>query len=242
VPSPAGRLADRLGLPFADLTLLERALTHSSYVNEHPELRRASNERLEFLGDAVLSLIVSEALWKRHPAEQEGQLTTRRATIVSARGLSAVASRLGLGDELVLGQGAARSGERTRDSVLAAAFEALVAAVYLELGLAATRQWVLAAVQPELEIADGPSILKAPKSRLQEQSYRLTGHPPTYRVISADGPDHDRHYVVEVGLEGRVLGRGEGRNRRIAETEAATAALLAIATEAEDPSTTQASA
>ena len=187
------------------------------------------NERLEFLGDSVVSLIISEALMKRHPDEQEGQLTTRRAAIVSANGLSAIASRLGLGQFLVLGEGAARSGEHERDSVLASLFEAIVAAAFLDLGLARTRRWVLGIAASELDATGGVGSLKAPKSRLQEHAYRSTGHAPSYRVVSAEGPDHDRHYVVEVSLSGEVLGHGEGRNRRIAETEAAAKAMLRIA-------------
>lgn len=187
------------------------------------------NERLEFLGDAVLSLIISEALMRRHPDEHEGQLTTRRSAIVSAKGLSVIAARLDLGQFLVLGQGAARAGEQSRDSVLASTFEAVVAATFLDLGLARTRRWLLEVCAPELDAASGVSSLKAPKSKLQEYAYRLSGRPPTYRVVSADGPDHDRHYIVEVSLSGEALGRGEGRNRRVAETEAAARALVRLA-------------
>lgn len=227
--SVAVRLADHLGLPFRDLDLVEEALTHSSYVNEHPETSGGPNERLEFLGDAVLSLIISEALMKRHPDEHEGQLTTRRAAIVSSKGLSGIAARLDLGQFLVLGQGAARSGEQERDSVLASLFEAVVAATFLDLGLARTRRWVLDVAAPELDATGGLGSLKAPKSKLQEHAYHSTGHPPSYRVVSAEGPDHERHYVVEVSLSGEVLGRGEGRNRRIAETEAAARAMARLA-------------
>jgi ribonuclease-3 len=231
VASPASELAARLGLQFRNLGFLEQALVHSSYVNEHPEGVSLSNERLEFLGDAVLSLVVSDALWARHPLEPEGLLTTRRAAIVSARGLSRLAKRLDLGGYLVLGTGATRSGERARDSVLASVFEAVVAAIYLDLGLAPVRDWVLGVAAPELDAEAPPLALKAPKSRLQEHSYRTSGRPPSYRIVSVEGPDHDRHYVVEASIAGNVLGRGEGRNRREAETEAASAALVGLATE-----------
>jgi ribonuclease-3 len=233
--TPARRLAEHLGLPFRDLSRLQEALTHSSYANEHPELALSHNERLEFLGDAVLSLIVSEALMKRHPGEHEGQLTTRRAAIVSASGLSQIASRLDLGSYLILGEGASRSGERRRDSVLASLFEAVVAATFLDCGLARTRRFVVTAAKPELEATGGVTRLKAPKSRLQEHAYRRSGRPPVYRVVSAEGPDHRRHYVVEVSLDGQTLGRGEGPNRRIAETEAATDALDRVETLGEPP-------
>jgi ribonuclease-3 len=156
MPASPGDLAERLQLSLADATLLSQALVHSSYTNEHPDEASASNERLEFLGDSVLSLLISEALFARHPDEPEGLLTTRRAAIVSTRGLSRVAQRLELGDAIVLGQGAERTGERRRSSVLAGAFEAIVAAVYLDGGLEAARDFVLEAVRPELETVLAP--------------------------------------------------------------------------------------
>jgi ribonuclease-3 len=225
MPTSAVELADRLGLTFDDPAVLAAALVHSSYVNEHPEAAGESNERLEFLGDAVLSLVISEALYKRHRDEPEGVLTTRRAAIVSTSGLARIARRLGIGDALVLGQGAENSGERARSSVLAALFEAIVAAIFLDGGLAAARDFILDAVAPEIEAALPADALKAPKSRLQEHAFAVTGHPPSYRIVSSEGPDHDRHFVVEVSVDGRVLGEGEGRSRREAETLAAVAAL-----------------
>jgi ribonuclease-3 len=220
----ARELAARLGLPFRDYALLEQALVHSSYVHEHP-LAGASNERLEYLGDAVISLIVSEALWERYPEDDEGSLTTRRAAIVSARGLSRIAQRLDLGDYLQLGLGATTAGERTRKSVLAATFEAVCGAIYLELGLARTRRWLRKVAQAELAEASQIDALKPPKSVLQERSYAKTGRAPHYRLVSDEGPPHARNYVVEALVGGRVLGQGEGRSRRDAETEAARSAL-----------------
>ena len=225
MPTSAGELAERLGLRFDDPALLTEALVHSSYVNEHPEGTSESNERLEFLGDAVLSLVTSEALFKRHRDEPEGILTTRRAAIVSTRGLARIARRLELGDALVLGQGAENSGERGRSSVLAGLFESIVAAIYLDQGLDAARDFILRAAAPELDAAVSADALKAPKSRLQEYAFSATGRAPSYRIVSSDGPDHDRHFVVEVAVDGDVLGTGEGRSRREAETHAAEAAL-----------------
>jgi ribonuclease III len=228
MPTSAGELAERLGLQFDDPALLTEALVHSSYVNEHPEGTSESNERLEFLGDAVLSLVMSEVLFKRHRDEPEGILTTRRAAIVSTRGLARIARRLGIGDALVLGQGAENSGERGRSSVLAGLFESIVAAIYLDQGLEAARGFVLASVAPELDASVSADALKAPKSRLQEHAFSVTGRAPAYRIVSSDGPDHDRHFVVDVAVDGDVLGRGEGRSRREAETHAAEAALARI--------------
>ena len=224
----AAELAARLALQFNDLRLLEQALVHSSYINEWPDSGAVANERLEFLGDAVVSIVISEALWSRYPDEDEGSLTTRRAAIVSARGLARIASRLDLGRYLLLGQGAAAAGERSRHSVLAGALEAVAGAVYLDLGLEAARAWLLRAAAPELEASRPVVALKAPKSRLQELTFASSGTRPDYRVVSEAGPQHDRLYVVEVLVGGRQLGRGEGRNRRDAETQAAAAALAEL--------------
>jgi ribonuclease-3 len=229
VPSPPAELAERLGHRFRDPRLLEQALVHSSYVNEHPDQAVLANERLEFLGDSVLSLVISEALWARHPAEPEGLLTTRRAAIVSARGLARIASRYDLGAYLSLGQGAERSGERRRGSVLSSTFEAVVAAVYLDGGLEAARAMLLAACAEELEAELAPLTLKSPKSRLQELAYARHGRPPSYRVVTVDGPDHACRYEVEAVVQGEVVGHGSGRSRRDAETEAAAMALDQLA-------------
>lgn len=222
---PAAELAARLGLPFRDLRHLEQALVHSSYPNEHTRGGLISNDRLEFLGDAVVALAISEALYADHPGDDEGTLTTRRAAIVSARGLARMAARLDLGAYLVLGQGADRAGERRRPSVLAAAFEAVAGAVHLELGAQRAGEWIRQVAGPELRAAASFGALKPPKSRLQELSYARTARPPEYRVLVAEGPDHAKHYLVEVSVGGVALAQGEGRNRREAETAAASVAL-----------------
>ncbi|HWH23444.1 MAG TPA: ribonuclease III [Candidatus Limnocylindria bacterium] len=220
-------LADRLGLPFANLSLLQQALVHSSYLHEQPAAGE-SNERLEFLGDSVISLIISERLWREHPGEDEGSLSTRRAAIVSARALAAIAERLELGRYVQLGHGARAAGEEKRASVLAAALEAVVGAVYLEFGLEGARDWLLSVAEEELAGDRALASLKPAKSRLQELGYARSGRPPHYRLVSDEGPPHSRHFVVEVLIDDVVLGRGEGRNRREAETEAAVHALAAF--------------
>ena len=225
---PARARAARVGLPVRDPRLLAEALVHASYVNEHPEAELQSNARLEFLGDAVISLAISEALFDRHPDEDEGALTARRAALVSTTSLARLARDIGLDADLVLGQGAERSGERRRNSVLAAAFEAVVGAASLDVGLEATRAWLLGLVAGEIDAGVPLESLQSPKSRLQELSYGRHGQAPAYQVVSAQGPDHLRHYVVEVSVAGEVLGRGEGANRRVAETEAAARAIAAI--------------
>lgn len=225
--APAAELAERLGLQFSDLSLLTQALIHSSYLHEQPSAGQ-SNERLEFLGDSVIGLIISEALWRRYPEDDEGSLTTRRAAIVSARGLSRIAQRLELGEFLSLGLGASAAGERARKSVLAALFEAVTGAIYLEFGLQKTREWLLDVAEPELSEPNTIDALKPSKSVLQELSYARTGRAPHYRLVSDEGPAHAREYVVEAVVGGEALGQGSGRSRREAETEAARKAIIAL--------------
>ena len=165
---PARALADRLGLPVRDLDLLEQALVHASWLHEHPEDAPGHNERLEFLGDAVVNLIISEALYTRHPGDDEGDLSARRAAIVSTTGLARLAGRIDLGPAILLGEGESRRSGRRRPTLLASSFEALVGALYLDLGFGPVRDWLVELAGPEL-VADGPIVaLKSPKSRLQE--------------------------------------------------------------------------
>jgi ribonuclease-3 len=232
----ADSLAEQLGLPVSDRRLLAQALTHSSWLHEHPGEAAGHNERLEFLGDAVINLAVSEALYARHPDDDEGILSARRAAIVSAPGLAALATRIDLGAFLALGEGeAARSGPK-RPSILASAFEALAGALLLDIGWERTRDWLLATAAAELDAGLAPMLLKSPKSRLQEATQRTTGGRPAYRVLEAVGPDHDKIFRVEVAVGDEVLGMGIGPSRRVAETAAAAEAveiLLARAAEAE---------
>ena len=222
---PADALTERLGLPIRDRDLLAQALVHSSWLHEHPDLARGHNERLEFLGDAVVSLAVSEALYLRHPADDEGVLSARRAAIVSTLGLARLAARLELGSFLLLGEGEAQRGGRVRPSLLASAFEALVGAIYLDLGWEPARDWILQWAAEELSADTALTTLKSPKSRLQEHTQRTTGERPLYRLLEAVGPDHEKQFRIEVVVDGRVLGAGEGPSRRVAETSAAAEAL-----------------
>jgi ribonuclease-3 len=226
--SAAGVLAGRIGLDVGDLELLSRALVHSSYLHEHPDAVPGHNERLEFLGDAVVNLAISEAVYVRHPEDDEGLLSARRAAIVSTVGLARLAHRIDLGAHLYLGEGEAQRGGRRRPSLLASAFEAICGAVYLDLGYAATRDWLLRLAAPELESDAAPTTLKSPKSRLQEYTQRRTGDRPTYRLLEASGPDHEKTFRVAVLVDDDVLGVGEGPSRRVAETAAAAEALEAL--------------
>jgi ribonuclease III len=221
----ADLLAEQLGLPIRDRRLLAQALTHTSWLHEHPTEADGHNERLELLGDAVINLAVSEALYARHPDDDEGVLSARRAAIVSAAGLAEVASRIDLGAYLQLGEGeAARTGPQ-RPSILASALEAVAGALFLDVGWEPTRDWLARMTAPELDSALEPLLLKSPKSRLQEATQRTAVGRPEYRVIEAAGPDHDKVFRVEVAVGGEVLGVGVGRSRRIAETAAAAEAV-----------------
>jgi ribonuclease-3 len=228
---PAAALAERLGLPVGESDLLEQALVHTSWLHEHPDAATGHNERLEFLGDAVVNLAISEALFAAHPGDDEGMLSARRASIVSTVGLARLAGRIDLGSLLFLGEGEAQRGGRRRPSILASAFEALAGALYLDLGFDRTRSWLLAVADPEIRLDAPLSSLKSPKSRLQEFTQRRTGSRPEYRVLDATGPDHEKQFQIEVLVDGRPLGVGFGPSRRVAETAAAQRAMETLRAE-----------
>ena len=229
---PAAALAERLGIPVGDSDLIEQALVHTSWLHEHPDAAAGHNERLEFLGDAVVNLAFSEALFAAHPSDDEGMLSARRASIVSTVGLARLAGRIDLGSSLYLGEGEAQRGGRRRPSILASAFEALAGALCLEVGYDLTRDWLLEIAAPEISLDAPLSSLKSPKSRLQEYTQRRTGSRPEYHVVDATGPDHEKLFQIEVIVDGRPLGVGVGPSRRIAETAAAQRAMETLRTEA----------
>ncbi|MDP2730053.1 MAG: ribonuclease III [Dehalococcoidales bacterium] len=218
-------LEQSLGISFNDISLLEQALVHSSYINENPGLISTSNERLEFLGDAVLGLIIAEKLYQDNPGFSEGEMTRFRAALVRRDTLARVAKTIKLGDYLYLGKGEEASGGRHKPANLAAALEAVIAALYLDQGLSRTTGVVLRLFGAETE-----KLLKRGremdyKSELQELTQSREQKSPTYQVIETRGPDHDKSFVVEVRLAGTVLGRGSGKSKKEAETEAARSAL-----------------
>jgi ribonuclease-3 len=222
---PGQAFATGLGLEVHDLDLLEQALVHSSWFHEHPDAVRGHNERLEFLGDAVVNLSISEALYARHPDDDEGALSARRAAIVSTTGLARLAGRIDLGAALLLGEGESVRSGRRRPSLLASSFEALTGALYLDLGFDQVRDWLIRVAEPELELELPIGSLKSPKSRLQEHTQRRSGGRPEYRLVHATGPDHEKSFRVEVWVDGELQGSGEGPSRRIAETAAAAEAI-----------------
>jgi ribonuclease III len=229
---PAAALAERLGLPVGDTDLITQALVHTSWLHEHPDDAAGHNERLEFLGDAVVNLAISDALFAAHPADDEGILSARRASIVSTVGLARLAHRIDLGASLFLGEGEAQRGGRRRPSILASAFEALAGALSLEIGFDATRDWLVTLAGPEIAMDAPVSTLKSPKSRLQEFTQRQSGSRPEYHVVDATGPDHEKLFEVEVVVDGRALGTGSGPSRRVAETAAAQRAIDVLRREA----------
>ena len=228
---PGQAVAERLGLPVRDLDLLEQALVHSSWLHEHPDAARGHNERLEFLGDAIVNLAISEALYARHPNDDEGALSARRATIVSTTGLARLAGRIELGQYLMLGEGESQRSGRRRPSLLASSFEALTGALYLDLGYEPVRSWLQQLADPELTLEAPVLSLKSPKSRLQEYTQRRSGERPDYRLVDASGPDHEKSFRIEVWVDGELLGSGEGPSRRTAETSAAAQAIEHIRAE-----------
>ena len=218
-------LEKRLGVTFRDAALLQRALIHSSYLNENPGSAPESNERLEFLGDAVLSLVVADELFAAYPDLDEGKLTELRARLVRGATLAKAAGRLELGEALLLGRGEEGGGGRVRPTNLAHVYEALVGAIFLDGGLAKVRRFVLRSLQEEFDLAEGRGVPLDAKSQLQERSQSLYQSTPHYHLIETEGPDHARRFTIEVVIDGRVLGTGTGRSKQQAEKEAARAAL-----------------
>jgi len=214
-----------LRVKFEDPSLLEQALVHSSYLNEYPGEIRVSNERLEFLGDAVLGLIVAEKLYQDFPDLAEGEMTRIRSVLVRRETLADIAGSLKLGNYLYLGKGEEASGGRKKPANLSDAFEAIIAAIFLDRGMAVTRELVLRLLAKELGQVMGRGGGVDYKSQLQEMIQSKYRSSPAYRTIQATGPDHDRLFTVEVMLGGKVMGKGSGKSKKLAETDAARDAL-----------------
>lgn len=213
------------GLIFRDKTLLQRALTHRSFLNETRFLLQADNERLEFLGDAVLDFIVGEYLYNRFPEMREGMLTNLRAALVREETLAAFAVQLNLGHHLMMGRGEAESGGRERPATLCGAFEALVGALFLDQDLEAVKTLLFALVEPALPQFVDIAAYKDAKSRLQEWSQNTFRATPRYQTAQANGPDHDKQFTVHVVIDGHVWGIGYGRSKQVASMAAAANAL-----------------
>lgn len=216
-------LENRIGYTFKNKALLNRALSHSSYANENKSAG-GSNERLEFLGDAVLSIIVSDAIFRDYTNLPEGELTRIRASLVCEKSLFGFAKQIDLGSYIMLGRGERQTGGYERPSILSDAFEALIAAVYLDGGMKAAADFVMGFVRPELEQHDG-GVFKDFKTKLQEIIQQNPEEQLEYRLVSESGPDHDKRFTIEVCLNSNVIGRGTGHSKKQAEQLAAKEAI-----------------
>ncbi len=218
-------LEKSLKLNFKDKNLLKSAFIHRSYLNEHPEEKIPHNERLEFLGDSVLGFVVSEYLFLKYPNRPEGDLTNFRSSIVNARTLSEVGGKLELGKYLLLSKGEEATGGRERQYLLANTLEALLGAIYLDLGLPKASELIHEQLIPLLPAIITTGSYKDFKSAFQEQSQDKLNVTPTYKVLEEIGPDHDRTFEVGVFISDKQVGKGKGKSKQQAEQEAASAAL-----------------
>lgn len=224
--SPA-ELVERAGVSVSDQGLVQRALTHRSYVNEHPEALE-DNERLEFLGDAALDFLTAAWLYNHFPEMDEGQLTRLRSALVRTEQLANFAEEIDLGEALLLGRGEHLSGGRERPALLCAAFEAFVGALYLDAGWGAVQEFMEPRLKSAVEkILEDESLFDA-RSLLQIWAQAEQGETPTYHTVEASGPDHEREFVVEVRLADRVLARGNGSSKQEAAQAAADRALKEV--------------
>ena len=220
-----GELERKLGFAFADKSLLQRALTHRSYLNEHPLYPLEDNERLEFLGDAVLDFVTGEYLYHRFPEMAEGPLTNLRSALVRRETLARFAQSFGLGDYLQMGHGEVESGGRQRPATLCAAFEAVVGALYLDQGLGPVVALVEPLIGPEVGRTLKGNLDKDAKSRLQELAQGEMHSTPRYVTVAESGPDHAKEFIVQVTIEGVVYGQGSGPSKQRAAQAAARDAL-----------------
>ncbi len=218
-------LEQTLGAAFTNKDILRTALVHRSYLNENPKFDLPSNERLEFLGDAVLELIVSDHLYHTYPESPEGDLTNFRSSLVNTTSLAEVSQRLEVGQFLSLSKGEEGSGGRQNQYILANSYEALLGALYLDQGYDAAARFVHTTLIIKLEEIIANQLYKDPKSSLQELSQDEISITPTYRVLSEEGPDHNKLFTVGVYAGSKLLASGSGRSKQLAEQQAASAAL-----------------
>ena len=212
-----------IGYKFHNISLLQNALTHSSYANERWHNSLLSNERLEFLGDSILGMLVAEYLYRNFPDRPEGELTRMRADMVCEKTLASVAARIHLGDHLMLGHGEEQGGGRSRDSILADAVESVIAACFLDGGIEAAQKFIRTFILVEVPVSQMHNTDY--KTKLQELVQQKKNQVLSYTLTGESGPDHDKHFTVAVSLNGGMVGQGEGRSKKRAEQEAARAAI-----------------
>jgi len=230
-------IEEKLGISFLNKSLLNQSLTHSSYGNEN---KCPDNERLEFLGDAVLKLVVSEYIYNKFPAYPEGDLTKIRASVISDETLGKIGRKIDLGEYLLLSSNEKRSGGEKRKSNIANAMEAVIGAAYLDAGIGKSRDLIIEFLREEVETVSRAGYIRDYKSALQEYAQKNKWELPHYRVIKETGPKHRRVFWIEVKVRGRRFGIGRGRNKKEAEQRAATMALRRLKLEEKHPTTGQA--
>jgi len=214
-----------LGLQFNDPALLRQAFTHRSYLNEHRGEVAGHNERLEFLGDAVLELIATHFLYEKYPEKAEGDLTAYRAALVNAVTCAEVANKIGMNDFLLLSRGEAKDTGRARNILLANAFEALVGAIYIDQGYDEAKKFIDKNLFPKIDEIVKQRLWQDAKSALQEKVQEVDGVTPSYAVIRETGPDHDKHFIVGVYVKDTLVAEGDGKSKQEAEQSAAREAL-----------------
>ncbi len=215
----------KMNICFEDKTLLEQAFIHRSYINENKDSGRSHNERLEFLGDAVLELVVTDFLYKKYPETKEGVLTAYRSALVRTESISAAARAMGMNDLLLLSKGEAKDEGKARDYILANTFEAFVGAVYLDLGYDVAERIIGEALFENIERVIKEGTWKDAKSWVQERAQDVYSETPRYEVVSAEGPDHDKHFVMAIYFGERKIAEGSGKSKQMAQQAAAEAAL-----------------
>ncbi|AGB41359.1 ribonuclease III [Halobacteroides halobius DSM 5150] len=221
-------LQQEIEVQFSDLKLLEKAITHKSYANEKQELKIKDNERLEFLGDSVLDLIISRYIFLNYPDHPEGELAKIRSVVVSAPILAEKAREIELGKYMLLGKGEEMTGGRKRDSILADGFEAVVGSIYLDQGLEASQEFILDLLVPNIKEVEQGSYVRDYKTLLQELIQKDSNLRPDYKVVEEKGPDHNKRFTVEVIFDQEILGVGVGFSKKEAEQKAAKKAIAKV--------------
>lgn len=219
------QIEEQLGYQFKDQKLLNNALTHSSYINEHKKHYKLNNERLEFLGDATLELIISEYLYKHFPELTEGTLTKMRAQIVCTDSLAESAAKLGISNAIIMGKGEIMSGGRTRKSILANTMEAIIGAIYLDGGLNETKDFIISRLYTIIKNVEHGNITRDYKSILQVKIQRQKNQDLEYQLIKEEGPDHNKRFYVKVLINKETISTGVGKSKKEAEQEAAQKAI-----------------
>jgi ribonuclease-3 len=229
---------ERLGITFKNQVLLKQAFVHRSYLNENASEHLESNERLEFFGDAVLSYVVADRLYRDCPTCQEGELTEWRGFLVRRDSLALFARRMGLGQYLLLGRGEDQAGGRERALNLASLFEAVVGAITMDRGLTVAKKFIFQAIGPEMDLRGKPTPID-PKSRLQELVQSKWQRAPVYRTVHEEGPEHRKIFTVEVSIQTTRLGSGTGHSKQEAERQSAIAAIAAMTVPPAEPADEQ---